>query len=49
MMTIIMRTRLKDDPTGPRTGSSRVFRGGGWHRAAGYCRSASALPRPEPG
>ena len=30
----------KDDPTGPEPASRRVFRGGGWYRAAGYCRSA---------
>ena len=30
-----------DDPTGPATGSSRVFRGGGFIRGAGDCRSAN--------
>ena len=29
-----------DDPTGPTTGSDRVFRGGGWYDGAGFCRSA---------
>jgi formylglycine-generating enzyme required for sulfatase activity len=28
------------NPTGPSSGSFRVFRGGGWHYSAGYCRSA---------
>ena len=28
------------DPTGPSSGSFRVFRGGGWARLAQYCRSA---------
>lgn len=30
----------KADPTGPREGSSRIFRGGGWASAATGCRSA---------
>jgi formylglycine-generating enzyme required for sulfatase activity len=28
------------DPQGPRTGSNRVYRGGGWDCGGGYCRSA---------
>ena len=28
------------DPTGPSSGSSRVFRGGGWFYVAGFVRSA---------
>jgi len=28
------------DPTGPSSGSGRVYRGGGWYYVAGYCRSA---------
>jgi formylglycine-generating enzyme required for sulfatase activity len=28
------------DPTGPSSGSRRVFRGGGWFNVAGFCRSA---------
>ncbi|MCC5877576.1 MAG: SUMF1/EgtB/PvdO family nonheme iron enzyme [Candidatus Sumerlaeia bacterium] len=30
----------KTDPTGPSSGSSRVFRGGGWNSNAQICRSA---------
>ena len=29
------------DPTGPATGSKRVFRGGGWRNVPYFCRSAS--------
>lgn len=28
------------DPTGPNTGSYRVYRGGDWNDLASYCRSA---------
>jgi formylglycine-generating enzyme required for sulfatase activity len=30
-----------NDPTGPTSGSSRVFRGCGWYDVASHCRSAS--------
>jgi len=31
---------LPNDPSGPSAGSRRVYRGGGWPRRAGRCRSA---------
>ncbi len=31
------------NPTGPKTGSYRVYRGGGWHNFASFCRSAFRL------
>jgi len=31
----------KDNPSGPKNGSYRVFRGGGWYSNAEYCRSAN--------
>ncbi|MFM7930232.1 MAG: formylglycine-generating enzyme family protein, partial [Pirellula sp.] len=31
------------DPTGPREGSNRVYRGGGWFHEAALCRSAFRL------
>ena len=34
-------TEAVTDPTGPATGSSRVFRGGGWNEPARFCRSAN--------
>jgi formylglycine-generating enzyme required for sulfatase activity len=30
----------QQNPSGPKTGSYRVFRGGSWDRDAGNCRSA---------
>ena len=33
-------TGATTDPQGPREGSLRVYRGGGWHSVAGSCRSA---------
>ncbi len=36
------------DPVGPSSGSYRVYRGGGWRRSAGICRSANRL-RNSPG
>lgn len=35
-----------DDPQGPVAGSSRVFRGGGWHAWAVLCRSADRRSAP---
>jgi formylglycine-generating enzyme required for sulfatase activity len=32
--------RIYSDPTGPSTGSYRVYRGGGWFFTAPYCRAA---------
>ena len=34
------------DPTGPDTGSYRVFRGGSWGGSGTYCRSADRFRRP---
>ena len=31
------------DPTGPKEGSDRVFRGGSWHDVAAYCQSADRI------
>lgn len=36
------------DPTGPKTGDYRVFRGGAWYDGAAHCRSADR-PRTHPG
>ena len=36
----LVRTSRNVDPKGPESGSSRVFRGGGWADLAVYCRSA---------
>lgn len=36
----------KDNPTGPDTGSYRVDRGGSWHAAALFCRSAYRRHHP---
>jgi formylglycine-generating enzyme required for sulfatase activity len=33
-------TSAQTNPTGPSSGSNRVFRGGSWNRRAKYCRSA---------
>ena len=35
-----MSLHASSDPVGPREGSDRVSRGGGWSRVAAYCRSA---------
>ena len=37
------KSGLVDDPTGPATGSFRVFRGGGWRDSAADCRTAVRL------
>jgi formylglycine-generating enzyme required for sulfatase activity len=31
------------DPTGPKVGSDRMYRGGSWHYVAAYCRSADRI------
>ena len=36
----IMRSRQTRDPTGPNSGSLRVYRGGGWYSNAVFCRAA---------
>jgi len=36
-------TSIIVDPKGPSTGSARVYRGGSWIYAAGYCQSAARL------
>ncbi len=35
------RAKRRVDPTGPKTGSDRVVRGGAWNYAPAYCRSAA--------
>lgn len=40
--------RAAIDPTGPRRGTDRVYRGGGWQYSAPYCRSANrTATRPD--
>jgi len=34
------KNTIYSDPTGPSTGSDRVYRGGGWYGTATYCRAA---------